>query len=101
MDRRWAPAFWRSLCRARPSAKEWAERAMLFDPDNLHLRYDLACAHVALHEVQAALDLLVPAFEKSLHIEFLNWAKVDPDLDLIRDHPRFRAMIATAAAHLA
>jgi adenylate cyclase len=50
---------------------------------------------------RAALDLLVPAFEKSLRIEFLNWAKVDPDLDLIRDHPRFKAMIATAAARLA
>jgi hypothetical protein len=52
-------------------------------------------------EFQAALDLLVPAFEKSLHIEFLNWAKVDPDLDLVRDHARFKAMIAKAAARLA
>jgi len=81
-------------------AKEWAERAMLFDPDNLHLRYDLACAHVALHEFHDALDLLVPAFEQSLHIEFLNWAKVDPDFDLIHDHPRFKAMLEAAEARL-
>jgi adenylate cyclase len=82
-------------------AKEWAERALLLDPDNLNLRYNLACTLVLeLHEFEAALDLLRPAFEK-LRIEMVNWAKTDPDLDLIRDHPRFKAMVAAAETRLA
>ncbi|HEY1438182.1 MAG TPA: adenylate/guanylate cyclase domain-containing protein [Casimicrobiaceae bacterium] len=82
-------------------AKEWAERALLLDPDNLNLRYNLACTLIVdLHEVEAALDLLGPAFEK-LRIEAVNWAKTDPDLDLIRDHPRFKAMLAAAEARSA
>src|SRR5438067_6085206 len=60
-------------------AKEWAERALLLDPDNLNLHYNLACTLVVqLHEFEAALDLLEPGFEK-LRIEAVNWAKTDPD----------------------
>ena len=82
-------------------AKEWAERALLLDPDNLNLRYNLACTLVLeLHEFDAALDLLEPLFER-LRIEAINWTKTDPDLDLIRDQPRFKAMLARAEARLA
>ena len=82
-------------------AKEWAERALLLDPDNLNLRYNLACTLVVeLREFDAALDLLEPAFEK-LRLEAVNSAKTDPDLDLIREHPRFKAMVAAAEARLA
>jgi adenylate cyclase len=82
-------------------AKEWSERATLLDPDNLHLLYDLACAHVALRDFERALDLLGRALERSVHIGFLNWAKIDPDLDAIRDHPRFKAMVGATEARLA
>jgi adenylate cyclase len=82
-------------------AREWAERALLLDPDNLNLRYNFACTLVVeLHEFEAALDLLEPVFEK-LQSEAINWTKTDPDFDLIRDHPRFKAMIAAAEARLA
>jgi adenylate cyclase len=82
-------------------AKEWSERAKLLDPENLHLLYDLACAHVALRDFEGALDLLGQALERSVHIEFLNWTKIDPDFDPIRDHPRFKTMLAAAEARLA
>ena len=82
-------------------AQEWAARALLLDPDNLNLRYNFACALVVdLRAFDAALDMLEPAFEK-LRIEAVNWTKTDPDLDLIRDHPRYKAMIAAAEARLA
>jgi adenylate cyclase len=82
-------------------AKEWAERAILLDPDNINLRYNFACSLIVdLHEYDAALDLLAPRFE-SMGIEVLNWVKSDPDLDPIREHPRFKAMLAAAEARLA
>lgn len=67
------------------------------------LSADLAAytgTHVELREFEAALDLLGPAFEKNVPIEFLNCAKTDPDLDLIRDHPRFKTLLAAADMRL-
>src|SRR5438034_1187011 len=82
-------------------AKEWAERAILLDPDNINLRYNFACSLITdLHDFDAALGLLAPRFE-NMTIEVLNWVKTDPDLDPIRDHPRFKAMLAAAEARLA
>jgi adenylate cyclase len=81
-------------------ARDWAERALLLDPDNHNMRYNISCAFVVeLHERDAALDLLSPILEKC-GIERINWMKKDPDLDAIRDHPRFQAMMAAAEARL-
>jgi hypothetical protein len=44
--------------------------------------------------------MLGPVFE-NLAIGFLNHAKADPDLDPLRDDPRFKAMVAAAEARLA
>ncbi len=82
-------------------AKEWAERALLLDPDNINLRYNFACTLITdLHDYDAALDLLDPRFE-TMSIEVLNWVRTDPDLDPVRDHPRFKTMLAAAEARLA
>jgi adenylate cyclase len=80
-------------------AKELAKRAMLLDPDNLTMRYNFACGFVRLGELEMVLDLLGPVLEKDT-AETVNWAKVDPDLDPIRDHPRFKAMIEQADVRL-
>lgn len=82
-------------------AKEWAERAMLLDPDNVNMRYNFACMLVVdLHDYDAALDLLEPVFGR-MRIEVMHWVKTDPDLDAIREHPRFKAMLAAAEGRLA
>ena len=52
-----------------------------------------------MREFDVALDLLGPVFERDA-AETVNWAKVDPDLDALRDHPRFKAMMAKADARL-
>jgi adenylate cyclase len=82
-------------------AKEWMDRAMLIDPENWNMRYNFACALAAyLRESDAALDMLGPVFA-NMSTGLLMHAKVDPDFDLIRDHARFKAMIAAAEARLA
>ena len=78
-----------------------SERAMLLDPGNLHLRYDLACTYVELREFDAALDVLGSALQKEVHSNFLDWVKTDPDMDAIRGHPRFKEMLAAAETRLA
>jgi adenylate cyclase len=82
-------------------AKEWAERALLLDPDNVNLRYNFACTLITdLRDYDAALDLLDVVFD-AIGIEAFEWARNDPDLDAIRDHPRFKAMAARTEARLA
>ncbi len=81
-------------------ARDFAKRAMLLDPDNLTMRYNFGCGFTALGEFDAALDLLEPVFERDA-AETVNWAKVDPDLDALRELPRFKSMMAQADARLA
>ena len=84
----------------RERAREWMERALLIDPDNLTMRYNFACGLANhLNDRDAALEMLRPAFEQ-MGIGLINHAKIDPDLDRIRDDPRFKEMLATAEQRL-
>ena len=79
-------------------AKEWMGRALLIDPENLSMRYNFGCALAThLKDRDAALEMLGPAFEK-MSTGLINHAKIDPDFDVIRDDPRFQAMVAAAEA---
>lgn len=85
----------------RDRAKEWAARALLLDPDNLNMRYNIACALILdLGDPEAGLEMLEPAIAK-FPKDRLAHAKNDPDFDSVRDHPRFKTMIAAAEARLA
>ena len=82
-------------------AKDWMRRALLIDPDNLLMRYNFACTlTITLGEPEAALDMLEPILERD-PASNLEEARTDPDFVSLREHPRFRAMIAAAEARLA
>jgi adenylate cyclase len=82
-------------------AKDWISRALLIDPDDMNARYNFACTLVThLKDFGAAFELLGPVFER-LATGFLNHAKADPDLDPLREDPRFQAMVAAAETRLA
>jgi adenylate cyclase len=81
-------------------AKDWISRALLIDPENMNARYNFACSLTNyLQEPEAALELLGPVFE-TMAIAWLNHAKADPDLEPLRQDPRFKAMVASAEARL-
>ena len=44
-------------------ASEWIERALLLDPDNLNMRYNLACTLALTGRSDDAVDALEPFFE--------------------------------------
>jgi adenylate cyclase len=86
----------------RERAREWIERALLLDPENKNMQYNFACAlSLYLHDTDGALDLLKSALDSSYAATLLNVAKSDPDLDPIRNDPRYKTVIADAEARLA
>jgi len=81
-------------------AKDWMARALLIDPENLTMRYNFVCALANhLNDKEAALEMLGPALEK-MGTGLINHAKIDPDLDPLREHPRFKEMLAAAERRL-
>jgi adenylate cyclase len=81
-------------------AGEWAERALQLAPDNYMLRYNIACAYVTeLNDPERALELIEDSL---IHLgrDHIRHANADPDLATIREHPRFKKMIAAAKDRL-
>jgi adenylate cyclase len=84
----------------RQRTNDWIERALLLDPDNMNMRYNFACvAALHLEDFDAALDLLELVMEGITPSLFRN-VLIDPDLDGLRDEPRFRAMMERSAERL-
>jgi adenylate cyclase len=81
-------------------AMEWAERAILMEPDNANMTYNIACAMVRAGQIDSGLDLLDPLIA-TWTAQGLRWIKVDPDLDPVRDHPRFISILGGIEARLA
>jgi adenylate cyclase len=82
-------------------ARDYMDRAVLIDPDNMLMRYNFACTLASLlSDPDGALAMLGPALEQDTG-GMLRDARTDPDFDRLRDDSRFRAMIAAAEARLA
>jgi adenylate cyclase len=72
--------------------REWKDRALLVDPNNMIMLYNFACVMARLKDFDGALDLLERRL-KTITPTFLGGVLTDPDLDGLRELPRFRAMI--------
>jgi adenylate cyclase len=73
-------------------ARDWASLALSLDPDDLLTQYNTACAYALLGEVEMAIDLLertVPRVRGRVRTR----ARYDSDLDSLRSHPRFQALL--------
>ncbi len=82
-------------------AREWIERAMLVDPENLNMRYNFACILAAyLNDKESALKLLDRTFAETRGGSQIKAAETDPDLDPLRDDPRFQRMLERAKKRL-
>jgi len=76
----------------REHALELAERALGTDPDDAGVRYNLACFYAQAGKEDVALEQLEHAVE--LGFAHRDWLEHDSDLANLRDHPRFRAVLA-------
>jgi adenylate cyclase len=82
-------------------ARDWVNRALLLDPDNLSVRYNLACSlALELDDKEGALAALAPFFDKVGSTMLIRHMDADPDLDPIREDPRFKAMLGAAKQRL-
>ena len=73
-------------------AKAWMERALAIDPDDTHIRYNAACMWAQLGEQERSLDLL-QTWASHVGPENKDWMLADPDLDSIRQNPRYAKLL--------
>jgi adenylate cyclase len=81
-------------------AREWVERCLLVDPDNLQMRYNLAWGfNKVLKDREAAIEMLRPVFANA-GANIIRLAANDPNLDNLRDDSRFKEMLDAAKARV-
>ena len=85
-----------ALLGEKEKTREWIDRALLVDPDNLNMRYNFACVSRSCGDKEAALKMLQSALAPWPGAYQIRVAETDPDFDNIRDDPRFQKMIADA-----
>jgi TolB-like protein/Flp pilus assembly protein TadD len=70
-------------------AAEWVARALAVDRDEPIIAYNAACVYAALGRTDEGISCLESAVGRGgISIE---WVRNDPDLDPLRDDPRFKA----------
>jgi serine/threonine protein kinase/Flp pilus assembly protein TadD len=82
-----------SLCRLGEKCQglEWADRALAIDPEDAGVSYNVACLFALEGERDRAIHCLQDAVEGGFWHRA--WAENDPDLDSLRDDPRFVALL--------
>jgi adenylate cyclase len=73
----------------KESGRPYIEAALQLKPDDFGTIYNAACYYSLSGYVERALDLLEPRAMSNLA-----WIEHDPDMASLRDHPRFKAILA-------
>ncbi|MDJ0980260.1 MAG: hypothetical protein QNI94_01475, partial [Kiloniellales bacterium] len=83
-------------------AQAWAERAITLGPDDALVHYNVARTHAFLGDMGSALDRLEQAFRSPPEWQrrLAQWMTSDEDIDPLRAHPRFQALLARLNAEL-
>jgi non-specific serine/threonine protein kinase len=81
-----------SLCRLgeRQAGLDWAERAVAIDPNDPGIQYNVACLFALEGEHTRAIQCLEAAVKAGFAHK--DWVEKDPDLDSLRNDPRFKAL---------
>ena len=79
----------------KEQAKEWMAHALAIDPDDNAARYNAACCLAQIGETEQALDLL-EIWARHRGSEASRWMLADPDIDPLRNHPRYKALLDAA-----
>ncbi|MFZ2054809.1 MAG: protein kinase [Candidatus Aminicenantales bacterium] len=70
---------------------EWAERISSAHPQETMTLYGVACAYALVGQTEKAIECMEEAIQFGTIQK--KWLEHDPDLRLIRDHPRFKALL--------
>src|SRR6478672_9882377 len=82
-------------------AKDWIDRALLLAPDDIMMRYNLACALIGdLKDHDRAIEVIAPYFEGVVSTTQIKHVDADPDLNPIRHDPRMKQMLSAAKQRL-
>ena len=73
-------------------ARQYAEKALEVAPDDGPTQYNLACYYARAGDPDRAVDLLQGSTTAR---SWRSWIETDPDLDSLREHPRFLAFVAS------
>ncbi len=77
----------------RDRALEWTRRALAVDPEDPAVLYNVACGYARLNMTDDAITCLEKALQQGEW--YKAWAEHDSDLDSIRSHSRFQALLKT------
>ncbi|MGH9773963.1 MAG: protein kinase domain-containing protein [Candidatus Acidiferrales bacterium] len=75
----------------RTRSLEWARRALAIDPEDCGILYNVACTYALQGQIEDAIDCLEKAMTHAFW--YKRWAQHDSDLDSLRNHPRFQALM--------
>ena len=74
-------------------ALDWVRRALAIDSEEPSILYNSACVFAKLGRTDEALDCLEKSMTPSKGHWYRQWAAKDSDLDPVRSHPRFQALM--------
>lgn len=73
-------------------ANEWLDRAAAIRGNSNFDTYNIACAYVGLGDIEKALDVLESVLGAT-GPDAIQWIKADPDMDPLRNDPRFKLLM--------